>query len=92
MFSIEESASIKDIEDGNYKIVPIERVFDDSLKEVVDSKIEKQILNGKILDNIYSKEKIVFLNEQGEVLALYEKYLKDNNKIKPTKVIKTNRF
>ena len=92
LFSIEESYTIKDIEDNNYKIVPIERVFDNSLKVVVDSKTEKEILNGKVLDNIYNKEKIVFLNEQGEVLALYEKYIKDDKKIKPMKVIKSRTF
>ena len=89
IFSIEESYSLKDIEEGNYKIVPIERIFDDSLKVVVDSTLEKQILNGKILNNNYGKDKIVFLNTSREVLALYETYTKDNNKIKPTKVIKT---
>ena len=89
IFSIEESYSLKDIEEGNYKIVPIERLFDDSLKVVVDSTLEKQILNGKILNNNYGKDKIVFLNTSREVLALYETYTKDNNKIKPTKVIKT---
>ena len=89
IFSIEESYSLKDIEEGNYKIVPIERIFDDSLKVVVDSTLEKQILNGKILNNNYGKDKIVFLNTSREVLALYETYTKDYNKIKPTKVIKT---
>jgi len=89
IFSIEESYTLKDIEENNYNIIPIERIFPDNLKVIVDSSLEKQISNGKILDNNYDKDKIVFINNDREVLAIYETYIKDTSKIKPIKVFKS---
>ena len=45
--------------------------------------------NGKILKNKYNAKKILFENEQGDALALYKEYEKDNNLIKPWKMFIT---
>ena len=48
------------------------------------------IFNGRILENRYDQDLVVFKNESDNVLAIYEVYDKDNTKIKPLKVFKDN--
>ena len=59
----------------------------DLLKEYnmvkVDDELKKDILNGKIIDNIYNTDMVVFIDNEDKVLALYKKYDKDDTKIKP---------
>ena len=42
------------------------------------------------LDNLYDKDEIVFINSEGEVLAIYRVDTSNINKIKPYKVLKHN--
>ena len=49
----------------------------------VDDELKKDILNGKIIDNIYNTDMVVFIDNEDKVLALYKKYDKDDTKIKP---------
>lgn len=86
-FTIDESYTISDIEKGNYKIIDIGTYFKNMYKVVVDEKLKKEILNGKILDNIYKYDKILFVDRNNNALAIYSIYEKDKNKIKPYKMI-----
>ncbi len=61
----------------------VSEVLTDYTNIKVDESLKKDILNGKIIDNIYGSEKIVFLDKDNKVLAIYKRYEKDNNKIKP---------
>ena len=47
-------------------------------KEICYDILKKDILNGKIISNIYGKDEIVFLDSEGLVLAIYQTYDKDN--------------
>ena len=87
LFKIEDSVKIDDIDKDNLKIVSIEDAINDIKFIEVDSFLENKILNGRILDNRYDKDIIGFKNKD-RVLALYQVYDKDNNKIKPIKVFK----
>jgi len=79
---------LDEIKRDKYKVISIkDALFGYNFVEV-DSYIENKILNGRILDNRYDTEKVVFINSCEEVLAIYEVYDKDNSKIKPIKVIK----
>jgi len=91
---------LRRIRQGNFKIedsVKIENINEDNLINIVDilnyKKIEitnenkKQIYNGAIIDNIYNEDEILFI-EDGEAIALYKKYDKDENKLKPYIVFK----
>jgi len=87
-FKIEDSYTLDEIKRDKYKVISIkDALFGYNFVEV-DSYIENKILNGRILDNRYDTEKVVFINSCEEVLAIYEVYDKDNSKIKPIKVIK----
>ena len=48
---------------------------------------ENKIRNGRILENRYDEDIVVFINSKEEVLAIYKVYDKDNTKVKPIKVI-----
>ncbi len=89
LFNIEESIKLDDIDD-NIKFIPVSRVFKDYFIVEVDNYIENKIKNGRVLDNLYDKDEIVFINSEGEVLAIYRVDTSNINKIKPYKVLKHN--
>ena len=53
---------------------------------IFDEYIENKIRNGRILENRYKDDKIIFINKNKEVLAIYEVYEQDKTKVKPFKV------
>lgn len=87
-FNIEDSYKLEEIEKNDYKLIPVINYLDKYEKIYVDNFLENKILNGRILDNRYSSDKIAFINSKQELLALYEIYDKDKNKVKPVKVFK----
>lgn len=87
-FSIEDSYTLEEIEKRNYKVMPMLKVFENYFVVTADSYLENMILNGRILENRYDQDLVVFKNESDNVLAIYEVYNKDNTKIKPLKVFK----
>ncbi len=86
-FSIDNSIELKDITD-NTKLISISECLNMYKKIVVDIKLEEDILNGIILDNIYSDDNILFIDSDNNPIALYTIYDKDINKIKPWKMFK----
>lgn len=88
IFKIEDSVTITDIEKGNYKLIPIVEVLKDFEIVKVDTFLVNKIQNGRILDNRYNNEKVVFVDEENNVLAIYKIYDKDKSKVKPVKVLK----
>lgn len=86
-FSLDNSISIQDIENNRFKFISSKALLNNYNKVLVDEDLERKILNGAILDNIYGYETLVFENEK-ELLAIYGIYQKDNSKIKPIKVFK----
>ena len=87
-FTIEEAVSMEKLENGNIKPVPIEKALKGIIFVPVNEEMEKKILNGAILDNVYAETIVGFKNKNNEVIALYKVYDKDISKIKPLKVFK----
>lgn len=88
IFKIEDSVAINDIQNGNYNLVPIVEVLKGFEIITVDSFLETKIQNGRILENRYNNDKVIFVDKENNVLAIYKVYDKDNNMIKPIKVFK----
>lgn len=86
-FKIEDSYTLNEIKNGNYKIIPLIDCIDNFFKVEVDDYIAKKISNGRILENRYKEDKIAFINNN-QLLALYKPYEKDQTLIKPIKVFK----
>lgn len=86
-FYIEDSYSLEEIKNDNYKIIGISKILDKYPKVEVDSYLEKKIKNGNILENRYDILPILFVNKNNIPLALYKEYEKDKTKIKPFKML-----
>lgn len=67
--------------DDEYNIIPISEVLKDYYTVEMDEILEKKILNGCIIDNIYNKEYVLFKNKDNLFL-----YKSENNKLKPFKM------
>ena len=87
VFSIDNSYTLENIKNGNYKVVPIIDALNDYEVVEVNDFIANKVTNGRILENRYKSEKIVFVDSNKNVLALYRPYEKDVAKIKPIKVL-----
>lgn len=86
-FKIEDSCTIDEIKDNNYKVIPIKDCLSNYTTIEVDDFIANKVLNGRILENRYKDDIIVFTNKD-EVLAIYKVYDKDTTKVKPIKVLR----
>lgn len=80
-FSIDDCICIDNLSKEN--IIPIIYVLNNIDKVIADELLKKDILNGKIVDNKYNKEKILFVDKDNKALAIYKKYDKDIKKLKP---------
>ena len=94
---------LRRIRQGKFKIedsILIENINKNSLINIIDildykkieltSDIKKQVLNGTIINNVYNSDEILFISNN-EAIALYKKYDKDKNKLKPYKMFKGGR-
>jgi len=87
-FKLEDSYTLSEIKSDKYKFVSIKAALSNYKFVKVNNYIEEKIKNGRILENRYDEDIIVFINEQEEVIAIYKVYDKDNTKVKPIKVLK----
>lgn len=84
-FSIDESYTLNDIKNGNYKLLNIKDVIDIEKVVVSDDTLFK-IKNGMILDKFFISDKALILDNNGNEIGIYKTYNKDSNKVKPDKI------
>ncbi len=78
-FKVEDAVKIDDINFN--KLINIIDIL--NIKKIeLDSSLEKKVLNGAIIDNIYNEKKVLFIKFDNAV-AIYEVYDKDKTKLKP---------
>ena len=82
-FKLEDSYSLEEILEGNYKILGIKDVID-LPSIVVNNNLEKKIRNGQVLKSFFEDTRVLVLNENNQVLAIYEH--SDNGNVKPYKM------
>ena len=83
-FNIESAINIDDLTDES--LINVIDILDYKKVEL-NCDIEKQVLNGAIINNIYDSEEVLFIKDN-EVIALYKKHDKDDKKLKPYKMFK----
>lgn len=71
-FLIDSCNTLEDLEIGNYKVLSIEEILKNEFTVEVDEFVETMISNGRVLENRYNKEQVVFKNKKGQVLAIYK--------------------
>lgn len=71
-FQIEDAYSLDDLKNGTIKITPITEILKDEKQVIVDDSNRKSIMNGHKIKNIYGVDKVLFLDETGKPIGLYE--------------------
>lgn len=84
-FLIEQAIKIEELDDKT-NFISINEALKEIQFEVVFGEKEAAIKNGKIMEKDFSGDLIKYLNQSGEVIAIYKTYLKDKTKIKPYKM------
>ena len=84
-YDINDSYTLDDIEQGNYKLISINDSLDYLDKITIDDEMFNKIKNGSILDNKYQSDIIVFVYKNN-LVAIYKTYEKDKTKVKPYKM------
>lgn len=86
-FNIENSFTIENVKNKEFELINLRTYFNDLYTVKVDSNMRKDILNGKIINNIYKCDKVLFVDDHDLVLAIYTTYEKDISKMKPYKML-----
>ena len=83
IFDIKNAYTLNDIEKDNYKILnPVDVL--DLPKIIADDTLSFKVKNGQVLDKFFSEEKVMIVDSNNNLLAIYKQT--DNNKVKPYKV------
>ena len=83
IFTLENSYTIEDIRNGNYKITSIEEALKDIYSVDMDDILYKKVSNGVKIKDTYNKDLILF-KYNGKAVALYQK---DNDILKIYKML-----
>lgn len=84
VFSIEQASLINEISDN--KLLKIEDALINYDKIIVDDYTSKRVLNGMVLEFNTKSDIVLVFDKSNELLAIYKRYQKDPNKMKPYKV------
>ena len=77
IFKLEDSYTLDDIKQGNFKVLKVKDILNIP-KIIAEDNLKKQIINGAKIKGTYPNE-VLFLDKEGNELAIYEKndeYLK----------------
>lgn len=80
-FDINDSFTLEQIENNDYKIIELEESLKDYYTVLMDSNLEFKVKNGVVLNNVYNKDYVLF--KSNDILALYKD---ENGKLKPFKM------
>ncbi|MEG1047917.1 MAG: tRNA pseudouridine(55) synthase TruB [Bacilli bacterium] len=86
-FKIEDAIKLEDINEFN-KLKEIKECLTDYETIKTSVLFEETLLNGSIIDNIYNKKEVLFVDQNENPIALYKIYSKDETKMKPWKMFK----
>ena len=81
-FSIEDSYTLEEVENNNYKLMSYEEALNSYEIIDIDENTYKKVVNGSIIDKTF-KNDIALLKYNSDIIAIYQKYEKDNTKAKP---------
>jgi len=82
-FNIDNSYTIEDIKNNNYKLLSIKDVLDIE-KVIVKDELLKKIKNGCVVNKFFSSDMALIIDENGNEIGIYMVY--DKDKVKPYKI------
>lgn len=86
-FAIDETYTLKQIENDEYKLLNIKDVFPNIDIIKIDDSLKAKVINGNIIPNKYHTNMCLFIDEFEEELAIYYKTPTDNSFLKPYKML-----
>lgn len=84
-FKIEDANTLEQIENKEYKLLPLEEVLKDIESINIKEDLYDKVKNGAIIDKTF-KEDIACLKYKDKIIAIYKTYDKDSTKAKPYKM------
>ena len=70
--TLEDTNTLSDIRNNNYKIYNIDQVLDIKVIEINES-LEQKIRTGQKINNDFNiKDKVIFKNKNNQILGIYE--------------------
>lgn len=85
IFTLKESYTLEDIEEGNYKLLTIRESLPNIKVTVIEDSLLTKVKNGMILDKFFEEDISLLIDKDGKEIAIYKTI--DNNKVKPYKMI-----
>lgn len=85
-YSIEDSYTLEDLKNGNYRVIPIIDALDLPKVEITNNELLKKVINGNKLEDIYNYPEFIF-TYNNDVIAIYKQ---DNSLVKPVKVFNSS--
>ncbi len=87
IFNIDNSYTLEDIKNNNYKLLnPIDVINIPTI--TVDEKMVNKIKNGQVLKKFFNHDKAFIIDKNNNILAIYQIHNKDN--VKPYKMLINN--
>ena len=85
IFSLEDSYTLEDIQNNNFKLLTIKEGLPNIKVTKVENILLKKIKNGMVLDSFFEEEMSLIVDEKENEIAIYKKT--EDNKVKPFKMI-----
>lgn len=84
-FALEDSYTLQDLEENNYKILTIKEALPNIKTITIEEPLLTKVKNGMILDKFFEEDKAILLDKSGKEIAIYTDC--GNNKVKLYKMI-----
>lgn len=88
-FSIEDSYTLEDIQNDNYKLLSIKDALPNIKITKVDDKLLKKIKNGQVLDSFFDEKMSLIIDKNNNEIAIYKQT--EEGKVKPFKMIEVQK-
>lgn len=85
-FSIKDAYTLDSLLTGTYQLLKIKDIIKDIQIIKIDSNNINKVKNGNIIENIYNTNMCLFIDNQGNEIAIYQSTL-DGLKLKPYKML-----
>ena len=87
IFSLEDSYTLEDIQNDNYKLLTIREVLSNIPVTIIEGDTLKKVQNGMSLPIFFNSELSLLIDHKGREIAIYKK---EGNMDKPYKMIEVN--
>ena len=85
IFTIDNSYTIEDIQNDNYKLLSIKEALPNIKVTKVEDNLLKKIKNGMVLDSFFEEDMSLIVDKNGKEIAIYKRT--EEGKVKPFKMI-----